>query len=84
MELKNLLTPWNWFKKEEESRSTPSQALSKTTDQFCPPARATAAVSGWPDVDLEVIPSADHFLFGATAALAERTCDWIAAAINAA
>jgi HSP20 family protein len=32
MELKNLLTPWNWFKKEEESRSTPSQVLSKTTD----------------------------------------------------
>ena len=32
MELKNLLSPWNWFKKEEESRSTSSQVLSKTTD----------------------------------------------------
>ena len=32
MELKNLLTPWNWFKKEEESRATQRGALSKTTD----------------------------------------------------
>lgn len=33
MELKNLLTPWNWFKKEEEqSQSARSQNVSKSTD----------------------------------------------------
>jgi len=33
MELKNLLTPWNWFKKEEEqSQTVRSQSLVKTTD----------------------------------------------------
>jgi len=32
MELKNLLTPWNWFKKEEEqSQATRSQGLSQMT-----------------------------------------------------
>jgi HSP20 family protein len=33
MELKNLLTPWNWFKKEEEqSQTVRSQNLLKATD----------------------------------------------------
>ena len=32
MELKKLLSPWNWFKKEEESRSSEGQVLSKTMD----------------------------------------------------
>lgn len=32
MELKNLLTPWNWFKKEEESKSVQSQVVTKTLD----------------------------------------------------
>ena len=57
--------------------------LTPEHDQFCPPDRATAAVSSWPEVDLEVIPSADHFLLGATATVADRACDWIADAINA-
>jgi len=32
MELKNLLTPWNWFKKEEEAQSVQSQAATKALD----------------------------------------------------
>lgn len=62
----------------------PTLVLTPEHDQFCPPARATTAVSGWPDVDLEVIPSADHFLLGATTKAAQRACGWVAAAISAA
>ena len=61
----------------------PTLVLTPEHDQFCPPDCATAAVSGWPEVDLEVIPSADHFLLGATARAAERTCGWIADEISA-
>ena len=32
MELKKLLSPWNWFKKEGESRSSEGKVLSKTMD----------------------------------------------------
>lgn len=33
MELKNLLTPWNWFKKEEEQRQAgQDQNVLKSTD----------------------------------------------------
>ena len=33
MELKNFLTPWNWFKKEEEqSQAVRSQNVSRSTD----------------------------------------------------
>lgn len=60
----------------------PTLVLTPEHDQFCPPDRATAAVGSWPEVDLEVIPSADHFLLGATATVAERTCDWIESALS--
>ncbi len=32
MDLKTLLTPWNWFKKEEEAQAVPIQRMAKTPE----------------------------------------------------
>ena len=46
-------------------------------DQFAPPSWVTRATAGWPDVTVEVAPMADHFLAGATAAVARTVTDWV-------
>jgi hypothetical protein len=37
MELKHVLTPWNWFKKEEEQTSQAQHSLPVTRDRQDPP-----------------------------------------------
>ena len=51
--------------------------LTPRHDQFCPPDAATAVVAGWADCEFDVIESADHFLAGHTAAVAERVAGWL-------
>ncbi|HET6954288.1 MAG TPA: hypothetical protein VFI47_28245 [Acidimicrobiales bacterium] len=46
-------------------------------DQYSGPRRAADATAGWPDVSITVVPTADHFLAGATATVATLVRDWI-------
>lgn len=48
-------------------------------DQFSPPAAARAATAAWPAVEVTVAPRADHFLAGASAAVAGTVADWLSA-----
>jgi alpha/beta superfamily hydrolase len=50
----------------------PKLVLAAVHDQFTPPDRARAAVAAWPSTTVEDIESADHFLAGATDAVARR------------
>lgn len=50
----------------------PKLVLSPVHDQFCPPASARTETASWRAVTLEDVPSADHFLVGATARVADR------------
>ncbi len=56
---------------------SPVLALVARHDQFAPPERVIEATTEWPDLDLEVIESADHFLAGHTAAVAARATAWL-------
>ena len=55
----------------------PTLVLTPRHDQFCPPDAATAVVARWTDYEFDVIESADHFLVGHTAAVAERVAEWL-------
>lgn len=55
----------------------PSLVLSPSHDQFCPADQAAPIVAGWPDATAEAVPSADHFLAGGTAFVADRTSAWL-------
>ena len=57
--------------------TVPVLVLSPAHDQFCPPDAAATATADWPHVELDTIESADHFLLGQTAAVAERITDWL-------
>jgi uncharacterized protein len=46
-------------------------------DQFSPPDAARAATGAWPSVDVAVVPGADHFLAGGTAAVAAAVVAWL-------
>ncbi|HKE72791.1 MAG TPA: hypothetical protein VKB57_04215 [Acidimicrobiales bacterium] len=46
-------------------------------DQFSPPDAARAATAAWAAVDLVVVPGADHFLAGGTAAVAAAVVAWL-------
>lgn len=59
--------------------SVPTLVLSPRHDQFCPPDDARAIVDSWHDCSFEPIESADHFLVGHTAAVAERVAAWLLA-----
>lgn len=56
----------------------PKLLLVPAHDQFSPPPRAEASVAGWAEAEVEVIAGADHFLAGATGAVAQRACGWLA------
>jgi alpha/beta superfamily hydrolase len=58
---------------------SPLLALVARHDQFAPPERVTTATANWPDVEIEVIESADHYLAGHTVAVAERATAWLSA-----
>ena len=55
----------------------PTLVLTTRHDQFCQPDAATAVVTGWDSCEFDVIESADHFLVGQTAAVAERVAGWL-------
>lgn len=54
----------------------PKLLLVPAHDQFCQPQAAKGEVADWEAVTVEEVPSADHFLAGATSAVAERVLGW--------
>ena len=56
---------------------SPVLALVPRHDQFAPPERVIEATADWPDVEIKMIESADHFLAGHTTAVAERATEWL-------
>ena len=61
---------------------SPVLALVPRHDQFAPPERVTEATAEWPGVEIEVIESADHFLAGHTAEVAERATEWLSSRLG--
>jgi hypothetical protein len=57
----------------------PKLLLVPAHDQWGPPDSVAAATSAWAATERDEVPGADHFLAGATARVAERACDRIAA-----
>jgi len=57
--------------------TVPCLMLTPDHDQYCPPERASAIAGGWTGVEIEVVESADHFLAGRTAAVAQRSVAWL-------
>lgn len=51
--------------------------LTPAHDQFSPPDATEAIISEWPHTTHETIASADHFLNGHTATVAERTLEFL-------
>jgi uncharacterized protein len=56
---------------------SPVFALVARHDQYAPPERVIDATADWPDAELEVIGSADHFLAGHTGTIAARATEWL-------
>ncbi|MDW3213494.1 MAG: hypothetical protein R8G01_05835 [Ilumatobacteraceae bacterium] len=59
--------------------SVPVLVLTPQHDQFTPPDAARGAVEGWPSVEVRTVESADHFLLGRAAAVADSVADWLVA-----
>jgi alpha/beta superfamily hydrolase len=57
--------------------SRPKLAVVAAHDQFCPPDRATAAMTGWTNTNSTVLDGADHFLGGRTAPAVAAVCDFV-------
>ena len=57
--------------------AVPALVLVPAHDQFSPPAAVEPVVAEWPDADMEVVESADHFLAGRTAWVADRVVAWL-------
>ncbi len=57
--------------------SIPTLVLTPRHDQFSPPDATASAVADWPDHELDVVESADHFLAGHTDAVADRVAAWL-------
>jgi len=55
----------------------PVLAVVPEHDQFAPPAWVDRATAGWPDLTVERVPMADHFLAGATAHAARTVAGWV-------
>jgi alpha/beta superfamily hydrolase len=55
--------------------------LTPAHDQFSAPDATEAIISDWPQTTHETIASADHFLVGRTAYIAERTVEFLLAAL---
>ncbi len=60
-----------------EPPGAPVLVLCPRHDQFSPPSAAEPIVAGWSDAELEIVESADHFLHGRRAAVAERAIAWL-------
>jgi alpha/beta superfamily hydrolase len=59
--------------------AVPSAVITPRHDQFNPPEAAEAIAGSWADCDLQTIESADHFLVGRAAEVAERAAAWLGA-----
>lgn len=55
----------------------PKLLLSPAHDQFSPPAATAERAEGWLHATVEPVESADHFLNGRTAVVAERALDFV-------
>jgi len=55
----------------------PTLVLTPRHDQFSPPDVTEPVVAGWPAATFGVVESADHFLAGHTAAVADRVVGWL-------
>lgn len=55
----------------------PTLVVAPAHDQFAPPDVVEPVVAEWPDADVEIVGSADHFLAGHTSAVAERVVAWL-------
>ena len=55
----------------------PKLLLVPTHDQFLAPDAARERVAGWKATVVEEVPSADHFLHGATSGVATRVVEWL-------
>jgi hypothetical protein len=51
--------------------------LAPAHDQFAPPHWVAETTRTWPDVAVEPVPMADHFLAGATGQVARRVTAWV-------
>jgi hypothetical protein len=60
-----------------EGDPRPVLVLGAAHDQFHPPDRLRPAVAGWPDVTVDVVPGADHFLVGASDRVAATVLTWL-------
>jgi alpha/beta superfamily hydrolase len=55
----------------------PVLVLTPRHDQYCPPEMAEPIVATWPDAEIDIVESADHFLAGHTTAVALHTVAWL-------
>ncbi len=60
-----------------EGDGRPVLVVAAEHDQFNPPERLRAAVSGWPNVAVTAVPMADHFLAGASGRVADEILAWL-------
>lgn len=57
--------------------TVPVLVLTPRHDQYCPPDVAEPIVATWPDAEIDIVESADHFLAGHTAAVARHAVAWL-------
>ncbi len=55
----------------------PTLVVVPELDQFGGPDATKAAFGGQPLITMEVIPGADHFLWGSIESIAQRCVDWL-------
>ncbi|MEY2468094.1 MAG: uncharacterized protein QOF21_792 [Actinomycetota bacterium] len=60
-----------------ETSGVPTLVLVPEHDQFGGPEKTRAALEGQQRVTLEVVPGADHFLWGSIESIAQRCVDWL-------
>ncbi len=60
-----------------EPPKVPTLVLVAEHDQFCGPDDARAAIASWPDVELRVIPMADHFFAGSSQLVGTIAAEWL-------
>lgn len=62
-----------------EGDPRPVLVVAAEHDQFAPPPWVARATRAWPDLTVEAVPMADHFLAGATAQVAQLVTEWVVA-----
>jgi alpha/beta superfamily hydrolase len=57
--------------------SVPALVLAPENDQYGGPGATKELLSGQPRVTIEVVPGADHFLWGSIEPIAQRIVEWL-------